>query len=103
MSPHTTMVCPHNALTRVSRSVLQDLTHMTYLVCASASQARMAGEVELKRYEAELAACKVSAHTMGGLQLDKLPGPEALEERGKTDGQTRVVRQVRERERHGDR
>ena len=76
---------------------------MAHLVCASASQARMAGEVELKRYEAQLAACKVSAHTMGGLQLDKLPGPEALEERGKTDGQTRVVRQVCVRERHRDR
>ena len=54
----------------------------------------MASEIELKAYEEELAKCTINAHTMGGLQLDKLPGPEALEEAGKTDGQTRVVRQV---------
>jgi hypothetical protein len=55
----------------------------------------MASEEELKAYEELLAACTINAHTMGGLQLDKLPGPEALEEQGKTDGQTRVVRQVK--------
>ena len=57
------------------------------------SEERMAPELELKAYEEELAKCTINAHTMGGLQLDKLPGPEALEEPGKNDGQTRVVRQ----------
>jgi len=54
------------------------------------SEERMAPELELKAYEEELAKCTINAHTMGGLQLDKLPGPEALEEPGKNDGQTRV-------------
>lgn len=57
------------------------------------NEARMAPELELKAYDEELAQCTINAHTMGGLQLDKLPGPEALEDAGKTDGQTRVVRQ----------
>ena len=39
------------------------------------NEARMAPELELKTYDEVLANCTINAHTMGGLQLDKLPGP----------------------------
>ena len=53
----------------------------------------MASEEELRRYEEALANCTIAAATVGGLDLEKLPGPEALEVPGDSDGQTRVVRQ----------
>jgi phospholipase A-2-activating protein len=53
----------------------------------------VAGEAELKRYEEALANCTIAAATLGGLDLEKLPGPEALQVPGDSDGQTRVVRE----------
>ena len=39
-----------------------------------------------------MANASIAAATLGGLDLDRLPGPEALEVPGDSDGQTRVVR-----------
>jgi len=58
------------------------------------SEERQAGEEAMKEWEKLLANSTIASHTMGSqLQLDRLPGPEALEAPGATDGQTRVIRQ----------
>jgi len=54
---------------------------------------RVAGEEDLKAFEAALANSTLGSHTLGGLQMEQLPGPEALEAPGASDGQTRVVRE----------
>ena len=55
---------------------------------------RTAPEAELSAFNAHVANRTLELKcALGGLQLDKLPGMEALEKPGTNDGQTRVVRQ----------
>ncbi|EKX50141.1 hypothetical protein GUITHDRAFT_103955 [Guillardia theta CCMP2712] len=51
---------------------------------------RMASEEQQNEYEELLAKTKIASHTLGGLQLEKLPGPEALERAGDHDGQVEL-------------
>ncbi|XP_049866339.1 phospholipase A-2-activating protein [Pectinophora gossypiella] len=55
--------------------------------------ARYADEVTLKAFDDEVEKMQSAAEQeIGGFKLSELPGPEALLEPGKTDGQTKLVR-----------
>ncbi|XP_034241112.1 phospholipase A-2-activating protein [Thrips palmi] len=55
---------------------------------------RQASEDVQKCYEAEIEAMfKVSSQELGGVKISDLPGKEALFEPGKSDGQTRLIRE----------
>ncbi|GAB2267294.1 hypothetical protein Dimus_002279 [Dionaea muscipula] len=56
-------------------------------------QDRIADPVELEAYLSILSEYKGSRKTVGGLKLEELPGLEALIVPGKSDGQTKVVRE----------
>lgn len=60
----------------------------------SKDHARQASEDVLKCYEEEIEAMfKVSSQELGGVKISDLPGKEALYEPGKSDGQTKLVRE----------
>ncbi|KAK6241231.1 hypothetical protein QUC31_015103 [Theobroma cacao] len=53
----------------------------------------IADPVELEAYASELSQYKLSRKTVGGLKLEDLPGLEALQIPGTSDGQTKIVRE----------
>lgn len=59
------------------------------------SEGRVGGQDLLQGYQDNLATQEVSKKTIGQVDLDKLPGEDALQEKGQNDGQTKLVR-------HGD-
>lgn len=55
---------------------------------------RQANEDVLKTYEQEIEAMfKISSQELGGVKISDLPGKEALYEPGRSDGQTKLVRE----------
>ncbi|XP_022763569.1 phospholipase A-2-activating protein [Durio zibethinus] len=52
-----------------------------------------ADPVELEAYTSELSQYKLSRKSVGGLKLEDLPGLEALQIPGNSDGQTKIVRE----------
>uniref|UniRef100_A0A7N2MZL3 Phospholipase A-2-activating protein n=1 Tax=Quercus lobata TaxID=97700 RepID=A0A7N2MZL3_QUELO len=56
-------------------------------------QDRLADSLELESYASQLSQYKRSRKRVGGLKLDDLPGLEALQVPGTSDGQTKVVRE----------
>ncbi|XP_021282644.1 phospholipase A-2-activating protein [Herrania umbratica] len=56
-------------------------------------QGNVADTVELEAYASELSQYKLSRKTVGGLKLEDLPGLEALQIPGTSDGQTKIVRE----------
>uniref|UniRef100_A0A2N9ECM6 PUL domain-containing protein n=1 Tax=Fagus sylvatica TaxID=28930 RepID=A0A2N9ECM6_FAGSY len=56
-------------------------------------QDRMADSLELESYTAQLSQYKRSRKRVGGLKLEDLPGLDALQVPGTSDGQTKVVRE----------
>ncbi|CAH0728958.1 unnamed protein product, partial [Brenthis ino] len=59
----------------------------------SKDPARYADEATLKQFEEEVQKMQAAAEQeIGGFKLSELPGPEALLEPGKSDGQTKLVR-----------
>ncbi|XP_021896660.1 phospholipase A-2-activating protein [Carica papaya] len=54
---------------------------------------RIAGLAELDAYASQLSQYKLSRKRVGGLNLEDLPGLEALQVPGTSDGQTKVVRE----------
>ncbi|OMO63433.1 hypothetical protein COLO4_32463 [Corchorus olitorius] len=53
----------------------------------------IADPVELEAYASLLSQYKLSRKTVGGLKLEDLPGLEALQNPGTSDGQTKIVRE----------
>uniref|UniRef100_A0A6M2EAG1 Phospholipase A-2-activating protein n=1 Tax=Populus davidiana TaxID=266767 RepID=A0A6M2EAG1_9ROSI len=56
-------------------------------------QERIAEPADLDSYVSQLSQYKLSRKRVGGLKLDDLPGLEALQIPGTTDGQTKVIRE----------
>ncbi|KAH1040343.1 hypothetical protein J1N35_042086 [Gossypium stocksii] len=56
-------------------------------------QENIADPVELEAYASELSEYKLSRKSVGGLKLVDLPGLEALQIPGTSDGQTKIVRE----------
>ncbi|KAL6963901.1 hypothetical protein U1Q18_034908 [Sarracenia purpurea var. burkii] len=56
-------------------------------------QDRIADSSELESFASQLSYYKCSRKSVGGLKLEELPGLEALQLPGKSDGQTKVVRE----------
>ncbi|OAY25488.1 phospholipase A-2-activating protein [Manihot esculenta] len=56
-------------------------------------QDRIADPLDLESYVSQLSQYKLSRKRVGGLKLEDLPGLEALQIPGTTDGQTKVVRE----------
>ncbi|XWS68164.1 hypothetical protein CRYUN_Cryun04dG0067900 [Craigia yunnanensis] len=56
-------------------------------------QGNIADPVELEAYASELSQYKLSRKSVGGLKLEDLPGLEALQIPGTSDGQTKIVRE----------
>uniref|UniRef100_A0A2P2MH31 Uncharacterized protein MANES_17G099000 n=1 Tax=Rhizophora mucronata TaxID=61149 RepID=A0A2P2MH31_RHIMU len=56
-------------------------------------QDRVADPLDLKSYVSQLNRYKLSKKRVGGLKLEDLPGLEALQVPGTSDGQTKVVRE----------
>ncbi|KAK9001372.1 hypothetical protein V6N11_083157 [Hibiscus sabdariffa] len=56
-------------------------------------QGKVADPVELEAYASELSEYKLSRKSVGGLKLVDLPGLEALQIPGTSDGQTKIVRE----------
>ncbi|KAL3722505.1 hypothetical protein ACJRO7_034818 [Eucalyptus globulus] len=54
---------------------------------------RMADSTELELFDLELSSYKRSRKRVGGLKLEELPGLEALQVPGTSDGQTKVIRE----------
>ncbi|XP_062092853.1 uncharacterized protein LOC133798532 [Humulus lupulus] len=54
---------------------------------------KIADPVDLELYSSQLAQYKLSRKRVGGLKLEELPGLEALQIAGTSDGQTKVVRE----------
>ncbi|KAJ4965719.1 hypothetical protein NE237_017568 [Protea cynaroides] len=54
---------------------------------------RIADSLELEAYASQLSQYKCSRKKVGGLKLEELPGLEALQVKGTSDGQTKVVRE----------
>ncbi|WMV13025.1 hypothetical protein MTR67_006410 [Solanum verrucosum] len=56
-------------------------------------QDKIADPLELESYAAQLSQYTLSRKRVGGLKLEELPGLEALQTPGTSDGQTKVVRE----------
>ncbi|XVF01431.1 hypothetical protein REPUB_Repub04eG0088500 [Reevesia pubescens] len=56
-------------------------------------QGNIGDSVELEAYASELSQYKSSRKSVGGLKLEDLPGLEALQIPGTSDGQTKIVRE----------
>ncbi|KAI5577200.1 hypothetical protein POPTR_009G112184v4 [Populus trichocarpa] len=56
-------------------------------------QERIAEPADLDSYVSQLSQYKISRKRVGGLKLEDLPGLEALQIPGTTDGQTKVIRE----------
>ncbi|XP_065856759.1 uncharacterized protein [Euphorbia lathyris] len=54
---------------------------------------RVADPLDLESYVSQLSQYKLSRKKVGGLRLEELPGMDALQIPGTTDGQTKVVRE----------
>ncbi|WCJ33852.1 transducin family protein / WD-40 repeat family protein [Euphorbia peplus] len=54
---------------------------------------RVADPLDIESYVSQLSQYKLSRKKVGGLQLDELPGIDALQIPGTTDGQTKIVRE----------
>ncbi|XP_059314154.1 uncharacterized protein LOC132064980 [Lycium ferocissimum] len=59
----------------------------------TAHQDKIAEPLELESYAAQLSQYTLSRKRVGGLKLEELPGLEALQTPGTSDGQTKVVRE----------
>ncbi|CAL1353394.1 unnamed protein product [Linum trigynum] len=59
----------------------------------TSNQDRVADKTELESYMSQLSQYKISRKRVGGLKLEELPGLDALQTPGTTDGQTKVVRE----------
>ncbi|KAK9136402.1 hypothetical protein Syun_015732 [Stephania yunnanensis] len=57
------------------------------------SEDRVSSSVEIESYASQVSQYKLSRKKVGGLKLDELPGIEALQIPGNTDGQTKIVRE----------
>ncbi|KAL7268112.1 WD repeat protein Lub1 [Rhizina undulata] len=58
----------------------------------SRERSRWASEEAIKAFDDSVAASSIPANQVGDIKKDKLPGPEALQQPGKKDGQVIMVR-----------
>ncbi|CAN0909980.1 Phospholipase A-2-activating protein [Linum grandiflorum] len=59
----------------------------------TSNQNRIADKTNLEYYNSQLSEYKLSRKRVGGLKLEELPGLDALQIPGSTDGQTKVIRE----------